>query len=374
MLFKELEQEVKERRKAQKQLVKSKTTLQSVFDGISEPLIMLKRDFRIKIVNKAAKEYYQASNFQNLIGKTCYKELKKLSEPCEGCTVLSAISSRSAITFNRKGFMDPARFEQVVSYPLGNREGVIFRINDITDEKRIEEQLVRADRLSSLGQLSGGIAHEIKNPLTGIRLFTDLLSDEDKFKLGTGGMDILDEIKDNVNKIDGIIKRVLDFAKPNVVSLEKIDINNVIREITRLWSAKFRKSSLMLKLSLKEKLPHIQADLISMQQLLNNLLANSIEAMEKGGTLEITTFKTKSSFHNKRSVVSIKVKDTGQGISTENEKNVFNPFFTTKASGTGLGLAISHQIVKRHGGVISFDSQPCKGTTFTIELPCISAK
>lgn len=374
VLFSELEQEVKERRQVQLQLLKSKELLRSAVDGISEPLMLLNRDLKIKIVNKAGKKYFKALEFKDIIDKTCYRVLKKLPNPCEGCKIPLVISSNNAITFIRKGFMDPDKLEQVVTYLLENQEGLIMRIRDITEEKKIEEQLIRADRLSSLGQLSGGIAHEIKNPLTGIRLFTDLLSDENKFKLGDGSVDILNEIKDNVDKIDGIIKRVLDFAKPSAVSLEKININNIIREVTKLWSAKLRKSSVMLKLSLKENLPHIQGDLISMQQLINNLLINAIEAMEKGGALGITTFKTKSSFYKKRSVVTIKVKDTGPGISPENAKNVFNPFFTTKASGTGLGLAISHRIVKHHGGVVSLDSKPGKGTTFILEFPCLSQK
>ena len=374
VLFKKLEKEVKERRQVQNQLVKNKTMLQSVFDGISEPLILLNLDLTIKTVNKAAKEYYQASSFQDLIGKTCYKEFKKLSEPCEGCRVLSAISSKSATTFYRKGFMDPTRFEQVVSYFLENQEGIIVRISDITEEKKIEEQLIRADRLSSLGQLSGGIAHEIKNPLTGIRLFADLLSDKDKFKLGVSGVDILNEIKDNVNRIDGIIKRVLDFAKPTSESLTNVDINTIIQENLKLWTAKFRKSDIKLNLSLKEDLPHIRGDLISLQQLINNLIINAIEVMDKEGILEIETFKSKSSFNANRDMVTVIVKDTGFGITPENEKKIFNPFFTTKASGTGLGLAISHQIIVQHDGTISCETEPGRGTAFTIKLPCVQVK
>lgn len=373
-LFNELEKEVKERRKIQKRLQKSKTLLQSVFDGISEPLILLHRNMTIKIVNKAARKYYKALEFQDLIDKSCYRELKKLSKPCEGCKIPSAISSSNAITFTRKGFMDPDSLEQVVTYPLENHEGLIMRIRDITKEKRTEEQLIRADRLSSLGQLSGGIAHEIKNPLTGIRLFADLLSDKDKFKLGSHGADILNEIKDNVNKIDGIIKRVLDFAKPSDESLKQVDINRLIQENIKLWSVKFRKSKIELKLFLTENLSHVQGDTVSLQQLINNLVINAIEAMGKGGVLEIKTFETKSSFHSGRDVVIIELKDTGSGIQQENMKDIFTPFFTTKTSGTGLGLAISYQIIKRHGGVISLKSHPGEGTTFKIELPCLSEK
>ena len=290
-----------------------------------------------------------------------------------------AVKSGQEEKFEKKSLMYPERFEKIAVFPTSKgKEGqgdAIVRISDITEEKRIDDQLIRADRLSSLGQLSGGIAHEIKNPLTGIRLFTDLLSDENKFKLDAGGVDILNEIKDNVDKIDGIIKRVLDFARPTSISLKKVDINTIIQENVKLWSAKFRKSNIRVKFSLDENLSKVKGDSISLQQLINNLVLNAIEAMDKGGLLEITTLKAKSTFHRDRNVVTIGVKDTGgHGIAPENVKNIFNPFFTTKASGTGLGLAISHKIIERHGGVILLDSKPGKGTTFTIEFPCLSEK
>ena len=377
-LLKELKQEVNERREVQEQLLKSKHLLQSVVDGISEPLILYSIDMVIKMVNKAAKEYYQVSKYQDLIGKTCYKEFKKLSEPCEGCKIALAVKSRQEEKFEKKSLMYPERFEKIAVFPASKgKEGqgdAIVRISDITEEKRIDDQLIRADRLSSLGQLSGGIAHEIKNPLTGIRLFTDLLSDENKFKLDAGGVDILNEIKDNVDKIDGIIKRVLDFARPTSISLKNVDINIIIQENVKLWSAKFRKSNIRVKFSLDENLSKVQGDSISLQQLINNLVLNAIEAMDRGGLLEITTLQAKSTFHTNRNVVTIEVKDTGHGIAPDNVKNIFNPFFTTKVSGTGLGLAISHKIIERHGGVILLDSKPGKGTTFTIEFPCLSEK
>ncbi|MBW1898822.1 MAG: PAS domain-containing protein, partial [Deltaproteobacteria bacterium] len=296
----QLKKEIAEREKAEEQLKKGKSILQASFDGISEPLIMFGKDLSVRILNIAAMKYYKANELETIIGRPCFEAFSKNTDFCEGCEISSAIQSVRERIFEQKCFVSPDRFVQVAVYPFKKKEvgmdGAIVRITDITEKNQIQEQLVRADRLSSLGQLSGGIAHEIKNPLTGIRLFTDLLSEKYKIKLGDHGAELLDEIKSNVDSIDGIIKRVLDFAKQPAESFKKIDINSIIRENLKLWSAKLRKSSIMLKLSLKENLFRIQGDAISIQQLTNNLILNAIEAMNKGGVLEIETFETKSSF------------------------------------------------------------------------------
>ncbi|MCK5322761.1 MAG: hypothetical protein KAJ45_01400, partial [Desulfobulbaceae bacterium] len=290
------------------------------------------------------------------------------------CEIPLKVADSKFHFFDRRGVVDPDRFEHVAIDPLNEEEdgGAIIRISDITESKRVQEQLIRADRLASLGQLSGGIAHEIRNPLAGINLFVDILNDEDKFERSNQEKEILNEIKDNIRKIDGIIKRVLDFAKPTATSSGNTDINLLINESIKLWSDKFRSEKIKLKLNLEEMLPDVHGDPIGLQQVISNLLLNSIEAVTKGGVLQITTFKGMSSFCEDREVVFIKVKDNGPGIMPEHLESIFNPFFTTKASGTGLGLAIMHQIIERHGGTITVESVPDRETTFTIELPFAS--
>ncbi len=366
---------IEEHKRAETRIRHSKELLQSVFDGFLEPVLLLDADLLVKMLNRPAKEYYHVLKYQDAIDRPCYKGLMKQTKPCVGCKIFQTISNEGAETFERKGFVDPSRVEKIIIYPLkieGNKKkGAIVRICDITEEKRIEEQLIRADRLSSLGQLSGGIAHEIRNPLAGISLFTDILIDEENFRRTEDEMGIFNDIKGNINQIDGIIKRVLHFAKPPITSSSRVNINALIRENVKLWSAKLRESNIKLELSLKEDLPRVNGDSVGLQQAINNMVLNAIESMEKQGVLAIATFKRISSFHSSREMVIIKVKDTGPGIDSEYVQSVFNPFFTTKANGTGLGLAISHQIVKRHGGTISLNSLPGEETTFTIELPAM---
>jgi len=245
---------------------------------------------------------------------------------------------------------------------------------DITERRKMEQQLMLADRLSSLGRLSRGIAHEIRNPLAGINLFVDILHDKEKFAQTDRETEILNEIRDNVNRMGGIIKRLVNFANPSAKTKENIDINALIREGINLWSAKFRESEINSELSLGDDILLVSGDSIELQQVIDNLVQNALEVMEKGGILGISTTEGMSSFHKKRQVVIIKIKDTGPGIKPEDKGSIFNPFFTTKHTSAGLGLAISHQIIARHGGTISCESEPGEGTTFTIELPCVSAK
>jgi len=373
----QLQIEIVEREQAEEKLQKNKDMLQMIFDGISEPLIMLGNKLEVGLLNKAAAEYYHVDpnhvDPKNVVGKPCYKAFNGRSTPCEDCRLPSALLNGKQVTYERDGHMDPHLVEQVSVYPIHEKRsktgGVILRISDITEKRKIEKQLIRADRLSSLGQLSGGIAHEIRNPLSGINLFVDILADEEKFSRADQELEIFQEIKHNINKINGIITRILDFARDSRATSGEIDVNALIEEITRLWYTKIRDAKIKLQLSLQKDLLTVCGDAIGIQQVMNNLIQNAIEAMPAGGLLDIATRNAVSSFYQDRPVVLIRVGDSGSGIPPKQREKVFDPFFTTKSTGTGLGLSISHQIVERHGGIISFESLSKQATTFSVELP-----
>jgi PAS domain S-box-containing protein len=368
-----LQREIVDRRKAEEQIRKSKAMLQSVFDGISDPLILLDKNMSIFMLNEAALKYYQLASDEDVIDMACYKAIKGQSSPCDGCNVSEHITGGSQVTFERKGCFDPDRLEQVVVYPIreapGGVECCILRISDITENRNMENQLIRADRLSSLGQLSGGIAHEIRNPLSGIRLFVDILCDEEKFERTEAELEIFQEIRGNIHKINSIIGRILDFARGPQSTSTKIEVNSLINESLKLWYPRMRDREIKLELSPGDGLPDVLGDAIGIQQVVNNLIQNAIEAMSNGGRLSISTQNGPPSFNEGRPVVKIKIQDTGPGIAPDQQKKIFNPFFTTKPAGTGLGLAISYQIVERHGGVLTFYNNSDQGTTFTVELP-----
>lgn len=220
--------DISARKSAEEQLLRSKKMLQTLFDGISEPLIMLDKSLKIKMLNNGAMKYCQVFNFEKIIGKHCFAVLRGRKSPCKGCKALLAISDGQEKKFEQKIPLFPDRFEQIEIYPIKKSivgiTGAIIRMSDITEKRKIEEQLVRADRLSSLGQLSGGIAHEIRNPLSSIKLFVDILSNTKKFKRTDDELDILGDVADNVNRISEIIKRVLNFAKLPSTSQNIIDL------------------------------------------------------------------------------------------------------------------------------------------------------
>ena len=210
--------------------------------------------------------------------------------------------------------------------------------------------------------------------MAGVNLFIDFLSDEEKFSRSSKEQEILTEIKINIKRIDGIIKRVLAFSKQSdATTAEKLRVNPLIEDSLKLWHSKMVKAGIRQSLFIAENLAEIIGDPIEIQQVITNLIQNAIEAMEKEGTLSISARNETLSFDEKRPAVVIKVQDSGAGIPPDQQKNIFNPFFTTKHTGTGLGLAISHRIVSRHRGLLSFESIPGEGTTFTIEFPVAPA-
>ncbi len=369
----ELRQEILERRKAEEATNRARTSLQNLFDGIPTPLLMLDRNLSVGMLNEAACKYFNVVGGEEAVGKCCHALAFGEGSPCEQCGILPAILEGKESTIERKGLFDPERIEEVSVYPLEEAvsgiPGAIVRISDITESRNIEKHLMQVDRLSSLGLVAGGIAHEIRNPLQGLNLFVDVLSDEEKFHRTTQEVNVLQEMKLNIKRIDGIIRRVLDFSKQSVSTTRNLKMSELLEDSLGLWRTKMTKSGITIKLSVAENLSEVLGDPVEIQQVLTNLVHNAFEAMEKGGTLDIVAETGTLSFDKKRPAVIVKIQDSGPGIPLDQQKRIFSPFFTTKNTGTGLGLAISHRIISRHGGLISFESVPGGGTTFTVELP-----
>lgn len=366
--------DITEKKQAEEQLQKNKYMLQAVFDGISEPLIMLDSRYGIKMLNQAALAYYQIEDSKEAIGKPCYEGLVANSEICTGCDILCAVRDNRKKTFAKNSLIYPGKIMQVVIYPLYHEAdsdvgGAIIRLCDITEARKTEEQLIRANRLSSLAQLSAGIAHEIRNPLSSISLFTDILCDTEKFVRTDQEHEILKEIKENIHRISGIIKKVLDFARSPHEAKCPTDINRIIRDTLQFWDLKAQESNVQFVIGLQEDLPPMFGDELQLQQVFHNLVVNALDSMENGGVLTLVTSTGISSLIKYRQVIIITVSDTGCGIRSEDMDNIFDPFFTSKMTGTGLGLAIAHKIIETHGGIISVKSRLDEGTTFSLEFP-----
>jgi len=224
----------------------------------------------------------------------------------------------------------------------------------------IEEQLRRADRLSALGELSAGMAHEIRNPLASIRGTAEILRD---------GIDPSDRryefagiLVKEVDRLNRVVQDFLDFARPAPTDKKTVDTVSILEDVLALTRQQAIKKNVEMRLEARP-IPLLAGNGEQLKQAFLNLVLNALQSMPEGGGLTVATLAENGE-------IRISFRDTGSGIAAENLDRIFNPFFTTRTEGTGLGLAITHRIVQGHGGRIDVESRPGEGTIFTLTFPC----
>ena len=238
-------------------------------------------------------------------------------------------------------------------------------LRDLTELKLQEEQVQHSERLATVGHMAAGVAHEIGNPLTAISSLTQLLQrkTEDEFV-----QEQLKKVRDQIQRINKIVRDLVDFSRPSSLDREEIQINNIIESAVGLMKHDARCREVTFRLNLSDRLPKVVCVPDHIHQVLVNLLLNAVDAMdeEENPEIVIETEKIKEPEQ-----IVIKVCDAGTGIKEEHLERVFEPFFTTKevGTGTGLGLSVSHGIITKMGGTISVESEVGVGTTFIITLP-----
>lgn len=248
-------------------------------------------------------------------------------------------------------------------------------IRDVTEQKKIEQQMMQAEKLATIGQLTAGIAHEIGTPLNII---------SGRAELALDGLPKVHSVRESLEaiihqseRITKLIRNLLMYSRKEAMSLKVVDINKKIMNMLGLLSSAMAKNGVSVKTHLDTGIPSIKADENTIDQVLMNLFMNAIQAMPDKGNLVVSTSLANSGLSsiNENQVV-ITIEDTGMGIAEENIGKIFEPFFTTKESGkgTGLGLAIVERVVRDHGGDISVKSELGKGTTFTVSIPVLRAE
>ncbi len=259
--------------------------------------------------------------------------------------------------------------------------GAIATLKDTSLLHQMETQLLRAERLSALGEMAAGVAHEIKNPLNAIMGFSKRLSakiEEPNLKK------YADIIAEEVRRMDATINDVLEYSRPDRVTKEPADIHKILEETVTFLDEKLEKAGVKVEREWDMEVPLVPLDLVKVRQVVLNLVLNAIQAMEKGGRITLRTRVTEgvapeSGAQNealifqklflKQKMVLVSIADTGCGIPKENMAKLFHPFFTTKITGTGLGLSICHKIIASHGGTLDVQSVVGQGSTFMIYLP-----
>lgn len=249
-----------------------------------------------------------------------------------------------------------------------NAVGRIILVDDITERVRMEAQLMQADKLSSIGLLAAGVAHEVNTPLAVISSYTQMLAKQvrDDGRLGP----LLDKITQQTFRASEIVNGLLNFSRTSGTEFRPTNVNKVLQETLALLEHQFRTAGVRLELDLREDLPEVMGHAGKLQQVFLNLFLNAKDAMPGGGLLRVETVANGQ--------VEVMVSDSGVGISQENLLRIYDPFFTTKGSprdgerrGTGLGLAVTYGIVQEHAGKIHVESKAGEGTTFHLEFPAL---
>ncbi|MCX6142923.1 MAG: ATP-binding protein [Ignavibacteriales bacterium] len=329
----------------------------------------IRADKSIMDVQVDLRRLYTAERFYSvLIAKDITEQKKKELDYLRYSNVIQHTVNPIQIT-DANGKMiyvgSPFHTELVIS-PIvdgsGHIVGFLGAHRDITEQKILEQQLVRSQKMESIGTLAAGIAHEVGNPLTSISSLVQVIqrTTADEF-----AKDKLELIKDQINRIARIIRDLVDFSRPSSYVIKPTDVNKVIREALNIVQYGKKVKDIAFTLELADDLQSLPVVPDQLAQVFINILMNAVDSLDgKPGSIWIQSRVTGE-------VVEVLVKDTGKGIAPDDREKIFEPFFTTKAvgKGTGLGLWVSYGIVQSFGGDIEVDSDLGRGSTFKIQLP-----
>jgi signal transduction histidine kinase/HAMP domain-containing protein len=249
-------------------------------------------------------------------------------------------------------------------FPIGKdaEKGLTVTIRNETEKEKLHEEMLRLDRLASLGKLSAGIAHEVRNPLTGISLLLDDLHDQ--AQTGSQDQQMIKKALAEIERVERLVSALLNYSSPPRASFQDCDLNRLVYDIVLLMRRPCERQRVQLVYE-EGSIPPLRLDPEKIKQAVLNIIKNAQEALPSGGKITVAT-----KLERERAIISIS--DDGAGISPEDLPLIFEPFFTRKGAGTGLGLSITQRVVEEHGGRIEVMSRPGEGTTFTIELPALA--
>src|SRR5574341_475013 len=335
----------------------------NILESMDNAVVAIDAKGDIIMLNKIAEQLFSLSR-DMAIGKE-YSQIFAADE----CLLLDALRQGKVVRDLETSFKNisgETKALLIVSSGILDEEGKIIGavavIHDITELKKLEEETKRAERLSAMGSLAAGVAHEIRNPLNTIAIAAQRLKSEFKVKSSkTEYENFLKSIIEESKRLNNIVHQFLSLAKAKKLNLVTVDLQDFLQELINLvrLEAEEKKVSLLTKFNSQLQL---KIDQDEMKKALINLILNGIQASKSGGKILIETEKSKD-------FALIKVSDFGKGISPEDLSKIFQPYFTTKQKGTGLGLSIAHRIITDHKGKIEVESEPGRGTTFTVSLP-----
>jgi PAS domain S-box-containing protein len=359
----------------------------SIIQNINSGLIAIDLQGQITFVNQPAAKML-GYNREELIRKNIY-ELFNEDESSQKCLRLLFLPGKKIddkeVKFRKKN--NTAILVGLNVSPIHDEnnkfDGIVLLFRDLTEIRELKFQIERMERLALLGELSAGIAHEIRNPLAGIKASAQILQD---------GVDdenlqqkIIDRMIREVDKANRLLKEFFKFAKPTKPNLKFHDLELIIEGVYLLLKSKFQYKNIEFATKYETGIPQIFVDDTQIEQVIINLFLNGIDAMPNGGRLNINTFKKQlhilensvnsaNNVDGKMDYVILQITDSGAGIEKKNLEKIFNPFFTTKVDGLGLGLSICSRLTQENGGKIDVQTEPGNGTTFMLALPAFVHK
>jgi PAS domain S-box-containing protein len=339
----------------------SEERYRTLFESAGTSLVILDEQNRFRLVNHAF-ELLSGFPRDKLIGKMSFFQF--LSSK----TQLPLLLDENGVSPKNREFLFQDRHGNhkhvyILTDRIPDSSDLLVSLIDMTRERELEKQLFKSAELASIGELSTGIAHEIRNPLVAITTSVSLLKDESH--LSPEGRQVLDVIKEETDHLAAIVNDFLQFARPKKPVLQPEDLNRLLRDVVKRHKEIGRKDIEWVE-EYDEQLPEIAIDRHQIQQVITNLLVNGFDAMPNGGTFTVRTSLDNKSEEPK---IRVSISDSGVGIPDEDFTRIFQPFYSTKEKGTGMGLAICRRIISEHDGAISVTSEIQKGSTFLVEIP-----
>ena len=371
--YSEVKQKIQELEAANLGLRIKTGELQAVFDAISDSLVIYDQNGYIQHRNHVCPRVFPSETF---VGRSCRSLFHPDSEHLpEQCPVELALAGKSTqLSFTKTKGSGESRYFDVTATPIedpNEKTRALVFIRDVTEKRLNELQLVQAEKMSSIGMLAAGVAHEINNPLTSVAGYSEALLRRFRDEQGLVDDPRLQDFKKYLEVIiresyrcKGIIDSLLSFSRKSEGAVGMVDINQLLNEVLELVRHKARNEKIEIQEFLQLDLPTIRGDEAGLRQVFMNLVMNALQSIEGPGQVQIATFVQDGE-------VAVTVNDSGCGIPLSLMDQIWDPFFTTKdvGQGLGLGLAVTYNIIKKHGGEIQVESTQGKGTKFTVRLP-----
>ena len=357
-------------------LAQEKGFLETVFNAIQEGIIVTDSSGRITYLNDAACELFGLDG-EDSIGKLLEERVRGLDWNAlthSGGPVTRDLEifypSNRFINFYIVPLMIESRFDRSENAAVDDRGyseqvGYAIIMRDITESRRTAEKTIESERLNALTLLAAGVAHELGNPLNSLNIHLQLMERQARKLKGKERGELQHSIeicRGEINRLDSIVTQFLRAIRPSRPQLQPENINTIVEEAVRFFSAEIEARDIVVETELRSDLPLLQLDRGQMKQAFYNVIKNSFEAMKRRGILRIRTDMDESH-------VRVSFIDTGGGMSAETLSHVFEAYYTTKERGTGLGLLIVRRIVREHGGELAIESTEGKGLTLSIRLP-----